>query len=162
MGLEGPEAARQGPWEEDQAEAAPGSGQYVAEPECALRKAATPVITRWSLPYPQTPHLGTKPPFQDAVDTQNSCALRRTESIPASRWRPGCCVTAHGLPLESQLPRSRQAAFLNAKAQLLQTGSFCLYTSAGSFSKEATALDGRQDFPSLSRHLRMKVIQLSS
>lgn len=108
------------------------------------------MITRWSLPYPQTPHLGTKPAFQDAVDTQNSCALRHTESIPTSRWRLGCCVTAHGLPVESFLPQSRQAAFLNAKAQLLQTGSFCFHTSAGSISKEATALDGRQDFPSLS------------
>ena len=77
-----------------------GSGQYVAKPECALWKEATPLITRWSLLYPQTPHLGTKPPFQDPGDTQNSCPLRHMESVPNSCWRPGCCVTAHGFPVE--------------------------------------------------------------
>ena len=30
----------------------------------------TPEIPQWSLLYPQTPRLGTKPPFQDAMDTE--------------------------------------------------------------------------------------------
>lgn len=94
-----------GPWEDDQTEPAPGSGQHVAKPEHPWRKEATPVIPQWPLLYPQTPRLGTEPPFQDAMDTELTLTQTRGEG---SQLMLGARLhlRAPGTPVECSLPPS--------------------------------------------------------
>lgn len=109
------------------------------------------MITRWSLPYSQRPSLGCRAPIPGCHGHTELMSAQTHEEGPQLMLEARCSASAHGLPGESSLsPRSWHTALLNVKAQLLQTGGFSSYSPAGSLSREGTAVDDRQDFPSLS------------